>query len=51
MLKYMRDGALRTRDGACGQERVGRELSARMHAERVKLEIGRAIFGGDVTSR
>lgn len=44
MLRYLRDDALRTRDGARARERVLEEFDARVHASRIRDEIARAVF-------
>ena len=44
MLRYLRDDALRARDGARARERVLREFDARAHAARIRDEIARAVF-------
>jgi glycosyltransferase involved in cell wall biosynthesis len=39
MLRYARDGDLRTRQGRAGRERVERDFDARVHARRIQNEI------------
>ncbi|HEY1956537.1 MAG TPA: glycosyltransferase [Polyangiaceae bacterium] len=45
MLAYLRDDALRARDGRIARERVLREFDAGLHATRIRDEIARAVFG------
>jgi glycosyltransferase involved in cell wall biosynthesis len=45
MLRYLRDGALRDRDGKRGRERACAEFDADAHAARIREQIGIAVFG------
>jgi glycosyltransferase involved in cell wall biosynthesis len=46
MLRYLRDGALRVRDGQRARERACAEFDSTAHAARIREQIAIAIFGG-----
>jgi glycosyltransferase involved in cell wall biosynthesis len=50
MLSYMRDDALRKRDGVRGRERAVAEYDAHEHAARIKAEIALAVFGEGIAA-
>jgi glycosyltransferase involved in cell wall biosynthesis len=45
MLRYLRDGSLRDRDGKRALERASAEFDATTHAARIREQIGIAVFG------
>jgi len=45
MLRYLRDGGMRERDGKLGRERACAEFDAKAHAARIRQQIEIAVYG------